>query len=338
MPRIPDPCGESDAREFLVHSEKGWEEGTFYGFAVAEGTTGRLIGSIGVSVNGAIGEVGYFVFAGYRRLGIGERALRLISHWALQELSLARLQLKVIVGNTASAELAEKAGFKREGVLRANMDNRGVPVDVIMHSLLPGDIERDSGDEQPSKIDGEVEPAVLSDGIVSLRFWRDSDLGAAVEICQDAEIMRWTTAPSPYGEEDYKQFLKKAQRSFEAGTAYEFAVVDTPGGALIGSTRLSFVGEGIGEVGYFVGAGFRRKGIGKRAVKLISHWALDDLKLARLQITVFVENTASQRLAEAAGYRREGVLRSWLGVNDARVDIVMYSLLPGEIDRLSGDE
>jgi len=147
MPRILNPYDENDAREFFSHAERGWEEGTFFGFAVAERKTGRLVGSIGVSINGAVGEVGYFVFAGYRRRGIGERALRLISCWALEELGLARLQLGVMVGNAASARLAEKVGFEREGILRGWMDNRGVRADVIMHSLLPGEIERLSGDE-----------------------------------------------------------------------------------------------------------------------------------------------------------------------------------------------
>jgi RimJ/RimL family protein N-acetyltransferase len=147
IPRIPTPYSEQDAREFLEHAEKGWEEGTSFGFAITERKNERTVGSIGVTLDGAVGEIGYLVFSGYRRRGIGERALRLVSRWALQELGLARLQLSVMVGNTASARLAEKAGFKREGILRAWMDNRGARADVIMHSLLPGDIDRRSDSE-----------------------------------------------------------------------------------------------------------------------------------------------------------------------------------------------
>jgi RimJ/RimL family protein N-acetyltransferase len=98
-------------------------------------------------VSDAIGEVGYFVLANARRRGIGERALRLVSNWAFEEFGLARLQLGVIVGNDASARLAEKTGFSREGILRAWMDNRGERADVIMHSLLPSETDRLSGDE-----------------------------------------------------------------------------------------------------------------------------------------------------------------------------------------------
>jgi RimJ/RimL family protein N-acetyltransferase len=183
-----------------------------------------------------------------------------------------------------------------------------------------------------------MKQVLLTDGVASLRPWRDSDLGEAVEICQDAEIVRWTRVPSPYREEDGRQFLEQAQRSFEEGTAYAFAVVESPDGALIGSISVTIVAGGVGEVGYFVRAGLRRKGIGKRAVRLISRWAFEDLGLARLQITVLSGNTASQRLAESSGYLREGVLRSWVEIKGTRVDSVMHSLLPGEIGRLSSNE
>jgi RimJ/RimL family protein N-acetyltransferase len=147
IPRIPTPYGEQDAREFLALADDGWEEDRSFSFAITERASGRTVGSIGVTVSGAIGEVGYFVFDGYRRLGIGERALKLVSRWALDELALARLQLTVMIGNVASARLAEKAGFKREGILRAWMDNRGARADVIMHSLLPDEAGRLSSDE-----------------------------------------------------------------------------------------------------------------------------------------------------------------------------------------------
>jgi RimJ/RimL family protein N-acetyltransferase len=143
--RIPTPYSEQDAREFLELVERGWVEGTSFGFAMTERATGHTVGSIGLSVNGAIGEVGYFVFAGHRCRGIGERALRLIAGWALGELELARLQLIVMIGNDASACLAEKVGFKREGILRSWLDNRGTRADVTMYSLLPADIGSGSG-------------------------------------------------------------------------------------------------------------------------------------------------------------------------------------------------
>ena len=39
----------------------------------------------------------------------------------------------------------------------------------------------------------------------------------------------------------------------------------------------------------------------------------------------FVDNVASQRVAEGCGFVREGVLRAWEPVKDAQPDVVMYS-------------
>jgi hypothetical protein len=43
-------------------------------------------------------------------------------------------------------------------------------------------------------------------------------------------------------------------------------------------------------------------------------------------------DTASQRVAERSGFRREGVLRSYHVVDGRREDAVFFSLLPGDLD------
>ncbi len=54
--------------------------------------------------------------------------------------------------------------------------------------------------------------------------------------------------------------------------------------------------------------------------------------MQRLELIADPDNTASQRVAEKAGFRREGVLRSHLLHPDGRRrDSVMFSLLPGEL-------
>ncbi len=40
------------------------------------------------------------------------------------------------------------------------------------------------------------------------------------------------------------------------------------------------------------------------------------------------ENPASQRVAERAGFTREGLLRAWLPTAEGRRDSVLFSLLP----------
>jgi [ribosomal protein S5]-alanine N-acetyltransferase len=83
------------------------------------------------------------------------------------------------------------------------------------------------------------------------------------------------------------------------------------------------------EVGYWVRADARGRGIGSRALVLVSDWAFVH-GYRRLQLHADVDNVASQRVAEKAGYRREGVLRAWIELNGVPRDHVMYSLLESD--------
>jgi RimJ/RimL family protein N-acetyltransferase len=87
-----------------------------------------------------------------------------------------------------------------------------------------------------------------------------------------------------------------------------------------------------GRVGYWCAAHERRRGIATRALRLVCRYALDELGLARIELITDVDNVASQGVAQKAGFRREGVLRSHLRHPDGhRRDSVMFSLLPGEL-------
>jgi RimJ/RimL family protein N-acetyltransferase len=91
-----------------------------------------------------------------------------------------------------------------------------------------------------------------------------------------------------------------------------------------------------GHVGYWCASGARGRGITTTALRLLSRYAFDELGLERLELVTDPDNHASQRVAEKAGYRREGILRSHIRHPDGRRrDSVMFSLLPGEL-ALSG--
>ena len=76
----------------------------------------------------------------------------------------------------------------------------------------------------------------------------------------------------------------------------------------------------------------RGRGIATLALRTISRWAVDELRLGRLELAADPENHASQRVAEKAGFQREGIMRSALEYRDgSRSDSVFFSLLPEEL-------
>ena len=76
----------------------------------------------------------------FRRRGVATRALWLCSRYAFEEHGLARLEVTVHPGNEASLALAERVGFRREGVLRSFSEIHGRRLDMVMLALLPGEL------------------------------------------------------------------------------------------------------------------------------------------------------------------------------------------------------
>jgi RimJ/RimL family protein N-acetyltransferase len=160
----------------------------------------------------------------------------------------------------------------------------------------------------------------LEDEVVTLRPFERNDVEAIVAACQDPEIPRWTSVPSPYTEADALAWL-------ESGEEESFAVVDRSSGELLGSIGVRFPDDGLAEVGYWVAKEARGRGVATRALVLVSAWVFERADVGRLQLRADTKNLASQRVAEKAGFVREGVLRSGLALKGERRDAVMYSLV-----------
>jgi RimJ/RimL family protein N-acetyltransferase len=164
----------------------------------------------------------------------------------------------------------------------------------------------------------------LTDGEIALRPFTADDIPAITAACQDPEIPRWTRVPSPYTEQDARAFVSGAVEG-------SFAIVDARTGELLGSIGVRQLGDGVGQIGYWITCEARGRGVATRALGAISRWAFDTLELARLQLITEPENLASQRVAEKARFRCEGLLRAFAELKGRRPDFYMYSLLPGEL-------
>lgn len=145
---------------------------------------------------------------------------------------------------------------------------------------------------------------------------------------QRPEITRWITRiPSPYTEQDAFAFIRG-----EVATGLEHSFAITYEAALVGSIGMSVNASRTGHIGYWCAREARGRGLTSRALCLISRFGFEELELGRLELITEPENRASQRVAEKAGFRREGVLRSHMPrLDGSRRDSVMFSLLPGEL-------
>ncbi len=86
-----------------------------------------------------------------------------------------------------------------------------------------------------------------------------------------------------------------------------------------------------GEIGYWVVADARRRGVGSRGTRLLAIWAIRQLGLERVELLANPENDASLKLAERAGFTREGTLRRYRRRHGVREDLVMFSMLAEDL-------
>jgi RimJ/RimL family protein N-acetyltransferase len=176
-------------------------------------------------------------------------------------------------------------------------------------------------------------PDDLTDGRIRLRTPTPDDAAAITEACQDPEIARWTRVPTPYTEQDARDFVEYSDRARRAGQELVLLVVDPRTDELFGAVALHRVDDpdGVAQVGYWVTREARGRGVATAAVRLLAAWAFGGLGLSRLEVLTAVGNEASHRVAERSGFRREGVLRSRLSGKEGRWDAVLFSLLPADL-------
>jgi ribosomal-protein-alanine N-acetyltransferase len=173
----------------------------------------------------------------------------------------------------------------------------------------------------------------LTDGEVLLRWLRDGDARAVAAASRDPDIPRWTFMEEGLTPAGAAAWIERSHRLRNSGALARFAIVDAAGGRFLGQVGVSVNRPRVsGETFYWVAAPARRRGVATAALRLVSRWALESLGLQRLELFTDPRNRASQGVAGRAGYVREGTLRSYQPFKGRRMDVVVFSLLPADLD------
>lgn len=159
-----------------------------------------------------------------------------------------------------------------------------------------------------------------------------ADVDAITAACQDPEIPRWTTVPSPYSRADAVDFVDLVAGWWERGEETVWAV--RRGGELIGMIGLHRITHhasgGEAEIGYWATAANRGQGLMTEAGHAVVDWAFEQLGLVRLTWRAVAGNIPSARAARALGFRYEGMLRQGLTGPRGRDDGWIAGLLASD--------
>jgi RimJ/RimL family protein N-acetyltransferase len=154
-----------------------------------------------------------------------------------------------------------------------------------------------------------VRQPVLVDEVVRLRAWLSTDAEQVYLACQDPDIQHFTQVPVPYLREHADFFVAQGPRQWALGETFGLAVTDVRTGAVLGACGLVSVdrdGRQAGA-GYWVAPWARSRGVARRALELVTGWALGEGGLRRVYLEVEDANRASTAVALAAGFTRAEV-------------------------------
>jgi RimJ/RimL family protein N-acetyltransferase len=173
-----------------------------------------------------------------------------------------------------------------------------------------------------------VDPVELDAGALRLRPWRADDADDVVAAMQDPVMQLWNGLPAST-RPDALAFLRR-RGDWSTGDHASWAVTDAATGTLLGSVSLHSISrvQGNAQIGYWTVPAARGCSIAARAVDAACRWAFATLSLERVELCHAVENEASGRVAEKAGFRLEGRLRRSYRYGDGlRHDELIWSRL-----------
>jgi RimJ/RimL family protein N-acetyltransferase len=117
------------------------------------------------------------------------------------------------------------------------------------------------------------------------------------------------------------------------GTGVHLMMLDRAAGRIVGSIGIFHADWEVrsAAIGYGVRGDERGKGYASEALGAVAKWALTEGGIQRAWLTANTDNVASVRVAEKAGFRREGTLRRAGLEDDGLHDLAVFSLLDDEL-------
>jgi 8-oxo-dGTP diphosphatase len=145
---------------------------------------------------------------------------------------------------------------------------------------------------------------------LTLRPLQPSDATNLHRLVNDWAVVRMLSAlPFPYPRPLADEWIASAQRLWEQGREYHFAITGHENGKemLIGAAGLKFDrAKRTADLGYWVGKRYWGHGVASEATTKLISWALANLDIDRITASVIEDNEPSARVLLRAGFKQTG--------------------------------
>jgi RimJ/RimL family protein N-acetyltransferase len=166
--------------------------------------------------------------------------------------------------------------------------------------------------------------------LVRLRAFEEDDIPRVNQLVWDPEVSRFLAMAWPESLSETRRFWERTRTGRAEGPTF---VVETLPGELVGLCGLFDLRPRArtAELGIWIGRPYWNRGFGTDAVRTLSRFAVQEMNLARVALSVYESNVRGIRSYEKAGFKEEGRERRAHFIDGRHVDVVRMGLLAGEL-------
>jgi [ribosomal protein S5]-alanine N-acetyltransferase len=164
-------------------------------------------------------------------------------------------------------------------------------------------------------------------GSVVLRAFTDEDAHLAVELGEDPYIPLIGSLSAHPTAQQALAWIHRQRGQLAQRQRFSFAIADAQSNKAVGAIglELQHLSAGRATAGYAISPLHRGRGIATSALQALTIFAWTIPTLYRVELYIEPWNTTSIRVGEAAGYQREGLLRSYQEIGGVRRDMLLYA-------------
>ncbi|MBQ0070117.1 MAG: GNAT family N-acetyltransferase [Bacteroidales bacterium] len=154
----------------------------------------------------------------------------------------------------------------------------------------------------------------MHNDIITLRALEPTDLDTLYEWENDASLWAVTDTVAPYSRKVLWQYLENSTTDIYTNRALRLMIVSTADGTPMGT--IDFFNydplNNRAELGLFIAAEHRGKGVGRQALELLCDYARNHIGMRQLHICVGADNEPCLKLFSDYGFVQAGVLKDWI--------------------------
>ena len=165
-----------------------------------------------------------------------------------------------------------------------------------------------------------------------LRKLNQTDTERIEKLAGDYDVAKTTlNIPHPYPRGGAVDFIEKVLHAEKNETIIIYAIIDKESGLLIGLININLtLAHERGELGYWIGKPYWRKGYGTEAATAIVSLGFGKLHLNKIFARAVITNPGSWRIMEKIGMTHEGTLKQHETRWGEYFDLVYYGMLKEE--------